>query len=164
MLSLLIVLLAQAGAAAAAPTTVSPAIVEARPSPKALPVWTDRVEPLGWPFAGAGNGGAVLMFAKSAKDDVRARVQKVSIRHEYAREQADVAGPYRSETLDQEVDCQTGSFRTLALVRYPKANLEGEAKRFPIGETAWTAAQPGSLAETVVKDACTVPDSLLAQR
>jgi hypothetical protein len=165
MLALLIALMAAAPGAAPAPqgTTVSPAIVEARPKAKVLPIWADRIEPEGWPFAGAGDGGAVLMFAKSSKDDVHARYQRVAVRHEYAREQADVAGAYRSETIAQEVDCQTGAFRNLTLVRYPKNNLSGPAKSFPINETVWTTPEPGSFAQTVVQDACTVPDTILAQ-
>jgi len=165
MLGLLIALLAPApaGAAATPPaTTVSPAIVEAQPKAKALPTWSDRIEPEGWPFGGAGDGGAVLMFARSAKDDVHARYQRVAVRHEYAHDQTDVAGPYRSETIDQEVDCQTGGFRNLTLVRYPKNNLSGAAKTFPINETQWTAPQPGSFAQAVVQDACTMPDAILA--
>jgi hypothetical protein len=163
MLSLLIALAAAPAAAPPPPNTVSPAIVEAQPKAKALPIWTDRIDPAGWPFAGAGEGGAVLMFAKSLKDDVHARYQRVAVRHEYARDHADVAGPYRSETLEEEVDCQAGAFRTLTLVRYPKNNLAGPSKTFPINETAWTKAEAGTFAQTVVQDACTVPDSVLAQ-
>lgn len=162
--------------AAAGSATVAPVTVTGGARPKALPEWSHAVEPRGWPFMGVSADRSVLMFAKTAPAAAEtavplapaaAGVQRVWVRHEFHDDQRETGlsiptQPYRSERLVQDVDCGRRAFRSLVVVRYPKANLEGRPEAFDFAGAGWTEPAAGSFDETVVEAACTFPRDVAA--
>ncbi|KSB88337.1 hypothetical protein AS593_09330 [Caulobacter vibrioides] len=145
----------------AAQTAVDGVVVTPGERAKAMPRWAQKVRGDGWPFFAAGENGAVLMFAKTAKGNDGLTPQgKVWVRHEFRqpRTEAEAPGapPFLSEKLLVEVDCTAGRFRNAAAFRYPANNLEGaeDAYRF---EQGWQAPAAGTLDATVVEAACMTP-------
>jgi hypothetical protein len=125
-----------------------------------LPRWSAQVHAIGWPFLGLGQDRGVMMFAKT---DGRppSPYQRVFVRHEFREQQTETGAAvpvtYFSERLEQEVDCATGTFRSLTVYRYPKNDLTGVPAAFDFEERAWTRPEPGTFDETVVEAACLTP-------
>lgn len=154
-------------AAAPPPEQVPPAaavdgvVVTSGEKAKPMPRWAQKVRGDGWPFFAAGEDGAVLMFAKTARgnDGQKPRGQ-VWVRHEFRQPRTETeapdAPPFLSEKLLVEVDCTANRFRNAAAFRYPANNLEGaeDAYRF---EQDWQAPAAGTLDATVVEAACMTP-------
>lgn len=146
----------QSGQSAVDGVTVTPGS-----KPKTMPRWAQKVRGDGWPFFAAGEDGAVLMFAKTAKgnDGLMPR-GRVWVRHEFRQPRTEPEAPgapaYRSEKLLVDIDCKTGRFRNAATFRYPDNNLEGaeDAYRF---EQDWQTPLAGALDATVIEAACMTP-------
>ncbi len=141
--------------------TIDGVVVTPGEKARAMPRWAQKVRGDGWPFFAAGEDGAVLMFAKTAKDnDGLAPRGKVWVRHEFREPLTEAEAPdapaFRSEKLLVEVDCTASRFRNAAAFRYPDNNLEGaeDAYRF---EQDWQAPAAGTLDATVVEAACMTP-------
>lgn len=142
-------------------TSVDGVVVTPGEKAKAMPRWAAKVRADGWPFFAAGEDGAVLMFAKTAKgNDGLAPRGSVWVRHEFRQPRTEAEAPtapaFRSEKLLVEVDCTANRFRNAAAFRYPDNNLQGaeDAYRF---EQDWQAPAAGTLDATVVETACMTP-------
>jgi hypothetical protein len=143
------------------PANVDAVTVTAAGKKVNLPPWSREVRAIGWPFLGLGGDKTVLMFAKTGKAPEGSRYQRVWVRHEFRLQQVETEAsppvPYRSERLAQDIDCEAGAYRSLAVVRYPENNLGGEAVAFDFAERKWVKPQPGTLDESVVEAACMKP-------
>ena len=152
----------QAGAAAPAahndPSKVDSVTVTAREQKARLtPLWATRIEGIGWPFLGVGEDRGVIAFAKTSKTPPGQAWQRVWVRHEFRAPQTEAGLTFRSERMAQDVDCQAGTFRSLAVYRYPENNLKGAETAYAFEERGWTRPEPGAFDESVVDAACMKP-------
>jgi hypothetical protein len=123
-----------------------------------LPPWSRKIEGIGWPFLGVGQGKTVLTFAKTGKTPAGEPWQRVWVRHEFRLPQTEAGLTFRSERMAQDVDCSVKAFRSVAVYRYPDNNLGGAETAFAFENREWTKPEAGAFDESVVEAACMKPD------
>ena len=131
---------------------------------RALPLWTDRLDSMGWPFLSADPSRTIVLFAKVDANSAPGGYARVLVRHEFATPQTDRspgsdAGPFFSERILEEVDCSTGRFRALEAWRFREPNLTGKVSRYGFADQAWKPPEPGSFDQTVGRAECMRPPS-----
>jgi hypothetical protein len=79
---------------------------------------------------------------------------RISTRWEFAKPGTGAAGRYLSLQLVQRVDCISGTMQAAERSTHRSHNLQGPAIDEISADEPWSAPEPGSLEEAVLKKAC----------
>lgn len=110
-----------------------------------------EIDPMGWEYSGRNRveGDYVFFVTRPHR---YAQYGRIWIRYEYL---SSAPGGKWSKVVLQDTECETGRTRILQAALYDQNNLLGP--KAELGESDWSFAYPGSIADRLGQEACAAP-------
>lgn len=107
-----------------------------------------------WTWVSTLSGGEVTVYVDSATIKRNGNVVEFSTLFDYATVRTLSGAPFRSATMQDEIDCVGKQSRTLAVTSHSEAMAGGHVVSTSTGYAAWAPIAPKTIPAAILKFVC----------